>query len=740
MFKKILIILLFFISSGYAEIVKEIKIKGNNRISLETIKVYGDFEIGKNLSEIDLNNSLKNLYSTNFFKNISIKLLNGTLNIDLEEYSIINSIVLEGEDSNSIKKSVLEQLNLKTRESYIESKLNDDLNLLKKIYSSLGFNNVQVKTKIDQLSENRVNILYNLEKGEKSYIKKINFIGDKKIRDTKLRDIIASEEKKFWKFLSKNTFLNQANIALDKRLLINYYKSLGFYDVQVLSSNAEVTNNFSNLTYTINAGNRYKINKISTNIDKVIDKRIFEPLQKKYLNLIGDYYSPFKVKKILEEVDLLIANSDLQFIEHSVNEVIEKENIEVTINIYEGKKELIERINVFGNTVTDEAVIRSELLIDEGDPLNSLNLEKSVARLKARNIFGEINTKILDGTNKNQKIVDIYIEEKPTGEISAGAGIGTNGGSIAFNISENNWLGKGLNIASNLELSSETFQGSLSLTDPNYNLSGNALTYHVTNTKNDKPDSGYKNNIISTGVGLKFEQYKDIFLSPSINLSYDDLKVEDTASSALKKQKGSFSELNFDLSVINDKRDRVYGPTSGYITSFSQVIPLYADSPFIKNTFLYSKYQTITENIIGAVKFYGAAISGLNDKDVRLSKRLNLSSTRLRGFETGKIGPVDEKDYIGGNYAAATNFEVNLPNLLPDSTNIDLSLFLDFANVWHVDYSNIIDDSNKIRSSAGIATNYLSPVGPMSFILSQNISKASTDKTETFNFRLGTTF
>ena len=742
MLKKFLIIILFFILPVNAEVLKEFKVEGNERISQETIKVYGEINIGTDYTSEELNNVLKNLYSTNFFENINLELKEGILKIFVKEYGIVNSISLDGEESNQIKNLIFERLSTKEKGSYIPNQLNKDVNLLKKIYASMGYNFANVNVKVEKFSENRVNILYNIERGNKTYIKKINFIGEKKIRDNKLRDIIASEEKKFWKFLSKNTYFNQSNIELDKRLLVNYYKSLGYYDVQVLSSSSEVDpkSNSSSLVYTINSGKRYKINKISTNIDSVIDKKLFEPLADNYQNIVGKYYSPFKVKKLLDQVDLLISNNDLQFIEHSVNEIIENENIEIKINIYEGKKDLVERINIYGNSVTEEAVIRAELLLDEGDPINRIKLDQSLAKLKSRNIFADVQANITDGSKTSQKILDISVEEKPTGEISAGAGIGTNGGSFAFNIRENNWLGKGLNIATNLEVSSETFSGALNISDPNFNYSGNALNYYVENIKNDKPDSGYTNNIIATGIGTKFEQYKDIYISPSLSFSYDDLKVESTASSSLQKQKGTFSDLSFDYGITSDKRDRVYGPTDGYITGFSQSFPIYADSPYIKNSISFSKYQALTPNFISSIKLYASAINGLEKKDVRLSKRLNLSNSRLRGFESGKVGPKDGVDYVGGNYSAAANIELNLPNLLPESTKTDVGLFLDFGNVWHVDYSDNVDDSNKIRSSVGINSNWLSPVGPMSFIFSQNLSKASTDVTQSFNFRLGTTF
>ena len=734
-----LFIFIFFNVS--AEVVQKLQVTGNDRISQETIKVYGDISIGKDYSQSNVNEILKNLYNTNFFEDIKISLNNGILDISVKEYAIIYSIDLDGEDSKTIKKFVLEQLALKDKESFIENLLEQDVSQIRKIYASIGFNFASVEPRIERFSQNRINLVYFLDKGKKTDIGKINFIGDKKVKDKRLRDVIVSEEKKFWKFLSKNTFLSNSNIELDKRLLINYYKSLGYYDVQVLSSNAEISQeNLTNLTYTINAGTRFRVNKISTNVSDVLDRKLFVPLQSNFTKIIGKYYSPFTVTKLLEELDILIANNDLQFIEHSVNEILEGDTIEIKINIYEGKKQLVEKIQINGNIVTDESVIRSDLLLDEGDPFNSLKLNQSISKLKSRGIFASVEKKVINGSNKDLKIIEISVEEQPTGEISAGAGIGTSGGSFAFSISENNWLGKGMKVQTSIDISKESFTGGLSVVNPNHKFSGNSLSYFIKNSSNKKPDSGYQNNIVSGGVGTKFEQYRDVYLSPNLSFSYDDLKVEDSASESLKKQKGTFSDVSFDYAVSVDKRDRAYAPTSGYVSSFSQAIPIYADSPYIKNSYAISTYKAFSADAIGSFKFLSSAINGLQNKDVRLSKRIIIPSNRLRGFKRGKVGPKDGLDFIGGNYAITSNFELSLPNLLPESTKTDIGVFLDLGNVWEVDYDKTIDSSNKIRSTAGAQANWTSPLGPMSFVLAQNITKAKTDITESFNFRLGTTF
>tara|TARA_B100001769_G_scaffold266750_1_gene253375 strand:+ start:886 stop:3111 length:2226 start_codon:yes stop_codon:yes gene_type:complete len=741
MIKILVIIVILFSQFVSAEIINKVNVIGNERISTETIKVYGGIKINSDYEKSDVDQILKKLYATEFFEEINISLSNGILQVQVKEYPSINDIMIEGEKTKKITKIILEEIKLQKNNSFIKSYVIQDIAKIKQLYSQLGYNFVKVQSKIENFTENRLNLTFFIDKGKRTKISKIYFIGNKKVKDRRLRDIIVSTEHKFWKVLSKNTNLNKNNIELDKRLLVNYYKSIGFYDVQVLTSKAEISEvNDTTLTFNIDAGKRYRINKISTKVNRALDKNLFLSLDDEFTKVIGKYYSPFIVKKLLDELDLIIDNNDLQFVEHNVNEIIGDTGIEIEINIFEGSKQLVERINIQGNTITEEGVIRAELLLDEGDPFNELKLEKSVAELKARDIFSEVKKKVSEGSSKDLKVVDIRVTEKSTGEISAGAGIGTTGGNFSFSISENNWLGQGKRLETFVDVNKTSFKGALSVSDPNFKNSGNALSYNITNTKNDKPDSGFENKVIGAGIGTKFEQYKNVYLTPTLNLTYDDLTVLSKASSSLKKQAGSYTDLSFGYSVQLDQRDRVFMPTDGFITSFNQLIPLYADTPYMLNSLSFSKYNSFSPDLVGAVKLYGAAINGVGGEDVRISKRLFLNENRLRGFESGKLGPKDGTDYVGGNYATSVNLEANLPNLLPESTKTEVGLFLDFANLWGVDYDDTMSESNKIRSTAGVNTSWLSPIGPMSVIFSQNISKASTDVTESFNFRLGTTF
>ena len=742
MFKNYLILFSFLLSTAYADQINEIVIDGNKRISDETIKVYGEIEINKDLSESDLNKIVKNLYSTNFFNDVSAKIDSNTLIITVSEYPVVNQLVILGEKRDTFVKEIKKIISLKENKSFIKSSLAKDISLIKKFYATLGYNFAEISAKSKILDQGNLDLIFEINRGKQTKITEISFIGNNNIKSRRLRDVIASEEDKFWKVLSRNTNFSESLVNLDKRLLENYYKSIGYYDIKIDSSAVQINSEegSAKLIYSISEGERFIINKISTNVDEVFDKKIFFPLNDIFKEYVGVYYSPFKIKDLLDELDKLIEENSLQFVEHNVQENVEGDKINIVFNIFEGEKNLVERVNITGNTITNEDVIRSELILDEGDPFINLNLEKSIAEIKARRIFKDVKYNVVNGSANNLKIINIEVEEQPTGEISAGAGIGTSGGTFGINIKENNWLGEGKSLAFDIQFDTESLVGALIYSDPNYDFLGNTLDFSISSESNDKPDKGYENSIITGSIGTSFEQFRNINLFLGLSGSYDDLRTESSASASLKKQAGSFTEFSGRYGISFDSRDRAFMPTDGSIVSFNQELPILADKPFISNSFSSSIYENLSENVVGSAKFYLTTINSINDEDVRLSKRKSLSTRRLRGFEMNKVGPVDGSDHVGGNYAAAINLDTNLPKLLPDSSNVDVGLFLDFGNVWGIDYDETIDESNEIRSSTGLTASWLSPIGPLTFVLSQNLSKADTDKTQSFNFNLGTTF
>ena len=742
--KKIFIsIILFFIflsAHSHSEVVKKIEIKGNERISAETITVFGDISVGKNYEISDINSLIKKLYDTTFFSNISVVVKNNILSVTVKENPIISSITFEGEKAKKYKEKIRELLSLRENSSFMENNIKSDINLIKDFYRSIGFYFVKIDVEIAKLEKNRINISYLIDKGEKAKIVKIYFLGDKKIREKKLRDIITSQESGWWKFISRSVYLSKGRIELDKRLLKNYYRNKGYYEVNIKSTNIEYAEGEGFvLTYNINAGNRYRFKKVFANVSETLDKNAFLSLENEFDKLVGKYYSQRKLKSVLDKIDKLSEQKELQFINHSILETLDGNGVEVKINIFEGEKVIIERINIVGNSVTNDSVIRSALIVDEGDPFSTLLVNKSINEIKARNIFGKVEHEVFPGSSDDLKVLEISVEEKATGELMAGAGIGTEGTSFQLSITENNWLGRGVQLQSALNVSEHRISGNILLNNPNYNYSGNAVKTALEISSTDRSNtSGFQSSKTGFELGTGFEQYENVVIAPEISIALEDIEVDEDATAAVKKMEGNFFNADLTYAISLDKRNQRFRPTQGYKTTFRQSLPLIQDSSSILNGIDVSAYHGFSEDLIGSLKIYARTINGI-DSDVRLTNRLFIPRNRLRGFNTYKVGPKDGDDYIGGNYITAVNAEAQLPNLLPESYRTDFSLFLDTANVWGVDYTTV-DETDKIRSSIGVSANVFTTIGPLSFTLAESITKSSNDHTETFNFRIGTSF
>jgi len=720
--------------------VDKIIIQGNKSISIETIKVFGDIKKG-NYSERDINLLIKKLYETEFFSSVSAEIKNKSLYINVKEFPLINQIIFKGEKAEKYLEKLDEYLTLKESISFSKDKLNRDVNTIKEFYKQAGYYFVDLNVDIEELSDDKVNVIYNLTKGKKAKISKIYFVGDKKVRDKKLREIITSEETRFWKFISRGKFLNEQRIKLDERLLQNYYINSGYYEAQVNSSSVEYQegDGFA-LTFSIQAGKRYKFKKVSIDVVDGIEKKYFLELNEPLLKVVGKYYSRTKLQKVLDQIDKLTVQKELQFINHRLLETLEGNDVVVKIEIFEGPKFFVEKVNIVGNNVTNDSVIRSEMIVDEGDPYSEVLLARSVNNIKAKRIFAAVDSKTLPGSEAGRKIIEIKVEEQATGEIAAGAGVGTQGTTVGGSVSENNFLGRGIKLESMLELSEASIRGKLSVTNPNYNFSGNSLRFSVQSMKTDRmSDSGYESTDTGFSLGTGFEQYENFFISPEFSIFHNKLETDASASSTIKKMEGNYFAAALGYGITSDKRDRKFQSTDGHITRFYQSIPIVADVPTLVNGFEFSSYQQLGEDVIGSLKLYLRAANGL-DEDVRIGDRLHLPAKYLKGFESRKIGPKDGDDFVGGNYAAALGFNASFPSLLPEHMNTDVNLFLDTGNVWYADYSGTVGESNKLRSAFGISANWFSPIGPFNFVLAQDITSAGTDVTESFRFNLGTTF
>ena len=732
-----------FFNQLKADIINNIIVNNNERISLGTIKTYGKIEIGKDYSEDDLNQILKNLYETKFFKNISLKIDNQVLIIDLIENKLVQTIIIEGIKSSTIKNTILESLIIKEKAPFNESDISKDLSNIKRSLTSEGYYLSNIDSNIIENNNNTVNIVFNIDIGDKSKISIIEFTGDKIFKTKTLNNIITSEENKFWKFISKNKYLNEQKLLLDERLLKKFYLDNGYYDVKVNTSTATILDDNSfKLVFNINAGNLYTVNKTKLEIPIDYNLSNFNEVQKLLNELEGTLYSFSKISKIVKEIDKISLSREYDFINATILEdKLDNNKINIKFKVTESEKLYVERVNIFGNNITEESVIRSNLEVDEGDPFNELLHAKGLNNIKALNIFKTVNSETIEGSSPSSKIINIEVVEKPTGEISLGAGVGSDGGTVGFSVSENNFLGKGVKLSTSLRISEDTIRGNFSVNNPNFNYSGRSLITNIERVTIDKlSDSGYESSKTGFSLGTSFEKNENLFFSPGVSTYYEKISTNSSASASLKKQEGSYFENKFSYTLDYDLRNQKFRTTDGIRSIFNQSVPLISDDFALSNSYEFKKWHELENSMVVDINFYGKAINSLTDEDVRVSNRLGLSSSRMRGFESGKIGPRDGNDYVGGNYAAAINLSTTLPMLLESFENIDMKYFIDAGNVWGVDYSDSVDESNSIRSSTGLTVNWFTPIGPMNFAFIQNISKASTDKTESFQFNIGTSF
>ena len=745
MIRHLLIILLsFFLSfnSYSSDNVKRILISGNERVSDETIKMFSEIQVNSKINNTIVNEITKKLYETNYFNNVIVEYENNILKITVDENPIIQNIQYNGIKSKSLRQQLLSDINLKARSSYSEYLLNIDKKTILQNLKKNGFylSNVTISKK--ELENNKIDLIYDIELGDKSKIEKITFLGNKIYKDKKLRNVIISEENRFWKFLSKRKFINQEIINFDKNLLRNFYLNKGYYDVEISSTFAKMTNdkNFE-LIFNIDAKNKYFFSDIELRLPQDFNEDYFENVTSFFSDLRGSPYSINSIEKIIEKLEEISIQEEYQSVITTVNEEIFNDKINLEFELKESEKYFVKKINIFGNNVTQENVIRNQFQIDEGDPFNDILAKKSINSIKSLGFFKDVKEEILTDEISKTKIININVVEKPTGEILAGAGVGTSGGTATFSVKENNYLGRGIGLQALATVDENSLKGKFSVSNPNFNNSDKSLILSVESLETDLLDtSGYKSNRTGFMFNTNFEYLDDLNLGLGQSTYFEKISTNSTASTRQKSQEGNYWDTFVLINADYDKRNQKYQTSEGFRSFYSLDFPLISDTNTLTNTYSYTFYDELYEENVSSISFYVKAANSLSGDDIKLSERLFLPGKKLRGFEQGKIGPKDGTDYIGGNFVSSVNITSTIPQILPNSENTDFVLFMDIANIWGVDYDSSIDTSNKIRSSIGFGVDWFSILGPINFSLSQALSKTSSDKTETFRFNLGTTF
>ena len=641
-----------------------------------------------------------------------------------------------------MKEFVTKNVNLIPRSSFIDLYLEQDLKTMTDNLKTKGYYFSEIDVKIEDLEENKINIYFDFDIGKKAMISKITFIGDKIFKNKELKSIILSEEYKFWKFISGKKYLNEDLINLDKRLLRNFYLNKGYYNVEILSSYAKlIDENDFKLIYNINPGKKFYFGELKISLPLNYDEDNFSDLNKTLNQLQDTPYSITSINDIVEDIDLIALNDQYESIDIKVIEKIDQNKLNLEFVISESEKSFIKKINISGNNVTRESVIRNQFEIDEGDFYNEILYNKTLNNLRSLNFFKSVSAKVKNETITNDKIIDINVEEKPTGEIGASLGFGTDNTNLGFFVKENNYLGKGLGLTASLSLGTDRVKGLFSVSNPNFNDTDKMVYATIESTEIDKStDYGYKTNQTGFSYGTQFQLLNNFTFGIGNTNYYEKIETDSTASALQKAQKGNYWDTFINLDFNYDTRNQRFKPTDGFRSIYNINIPIISKTNTLTNSYTYNVYSELYENNITTFSFFVKTANSISNDNIKLTERIFLPSNKLRGFSNGGIGPKDGSDYIGGNYASSLNIVSTLPQIFTENENFDINLFMDMANVWGVDYSSSINKSNKIRSAVGIGAEWLTPIGPLSFSLSEPLTKADTDTTESFRFNLGTTF
>lgn len=732
----------FSINSSIAEMPKNFEIIGNKSINKETILNY----LKKNNNNFDLNDLnqfKKDLYQTNYFSKVDVEILNNKIIVTVIENPLIDYFFIEGVKNKDLKKKINKLVSLQSNNFFSEAFVKKDTTVISTFLSNLGYFNNEVKYVVKKNNDNRVNIFYNIILNNKFKIGNIFFIGDKKFSHSTLSNVVSSSRRSWLSFLSSSV-PSKERVTYDKSLLKNFYSERGFFDVQISDASIEFGNNdFANITFVINAGKKFKIDKINftdSSFSSLSKNQVVE-LKKIIFEIENEIYSPKIIKNVNEDINQYIdvnnisvdANIDLLKSSNSTLSLV------VTL-VNDTNKEIINQINVVGNDITEEKVIRNNILFTEGDRSTNYFYKKSVDNLKSLGIFKDAKLTRENINNSSNINVNIEVVEKATGEISAGAGFGSAGALISGSLKEKNYLGKGISTDVSLRLGTDRSIGSFNVTNPDFADSGISLSNSFFITESSYDNSGYESKSFGANSSVENTIFKNVNLETGLGISFDSIDAQTKSSDLIKTQDGDYLTTNLFYNILNDQRATQFETKSGYTFGFGQDLGFFfTDKPFLSNKFFGTFYHELHENFVGTIRYKINSINSLNNKDVKLSDRLFLSENDLRGFKYRGFGPIHSDDYIGGNYLYSTSFATTFPNPAPDKWGVKSNLFLDTGNLWGADLDSSADRS-KLRSSIGAGLTWTSPLGPLSITYAEPISKASSDKIEKFNFKIGTVF
>lgn len=731
-----------------AEVIKQIKVEGTERIEPATVLSYIDLQAGDTFDNDRLNNALKSLFATGLFADVSLYQEGHDLIIKVAENPIINQIAFEG--NKKVKdEDLLNEIQLRPRNVLTRTKVQADVERMQEIYRASGRFSVDVEPKIIKLDQNRVNLVFEINEGPQTLISRISFIGNRHFDDSDLKKIISSHEDHWWRFWSSDDKYDPDRLAYDRELLRKFYLNHGYADFRIDNAIAELSPDRKAfyVTFTLEEGERYRVGKIhiQSNMPDV-DANAY----RKYVTFEPkDWYKANEIENTINKLTDALNDHRHPFVDvrPDVSRNRDSRSIDVTFNLNEGQKLFVNNINISGNVRTLDSVIRREMELSEGDPFNASKLKKSEQKLNDLGYFETVKVKPVPTAEPDRQDIDIAVEEKSTGELSLGGGFSTTDGPLAdFSIREKNFLGKGQDVNFSTTLAAKRTQYSLSFTEPYFlkrDLSAGIDLFHT--TTNYQSQSSYDTK--QTGFGLRLGYPLSDHWRQDLSYRYNSNQIDNvpsTASIYIQQQAGHRTTSSIMQRLTYNTTDSRIEPTEGFISRFdTELAGLGGNARYYKFRLGGTYYYPVIEKWILSVLGEGGYIHGYGGETVHINERFYLGGDNLRGFYDAGVGPRDSatNDALGGNefYRGSVQFE--FPSGLPEDLGVRLHTFSDFGTLTQVDDTGAgIQDSGSIRVSAGAGVSWKSPLGLVHADFAAPLVKESYDKRQVFRFSFGTRF
>lgn len=733
--------------AAITDTIQNIEVEGTKRVDEATVKAYLGLYPGDDFAQERVNTALKDLFSTGMFSDIRMLKKDQTLIVQVAENPVINQIAFEG--NKRLDDDILgAEVQLKPRTVYTRAKVQEDVSRILELYRRSGRFAATVEPKLIEQDQNRVDLVFEINEGDITEIRRIAFVGNKQFSDGTLRSTVQTAESAWYRILSNDDTYDPDRLEFDKELLRRFYLKNGYADFRVVSAVAELSpdSDAFYITFTVDEGNRYKVSNV--NIHSAIQAVDVGQIQQQINVQTNEWYDARTVEQNAERITDFLGDQGYAFVDVDTDIVRDRSNqyLDLTFQIREGPKVFVEKIDVNGNVRTLDRVVRREFELAEGDAFNTTKLRKSERKIRNLGFFEGVDVKTIPGSRPDSMVIDVDVAEQSTGELSFGAGFSTQDKVIGdISIRERNLLGRGQDLKFSTTMSARTSEFDIGFTEPYFlerELLAGVNVYRK--TRENQEESSYDEKKVGTDFRFRYLITED--LSQQIGYGWRRVTINDIAPGASRfifAQEGTstISEINHNL--FYDKRDSRFSPSNGYFLRMTNDLAgLGGTVKYFRTELGGGYYVPLAEEWILSLKGTGGYIQGLGGDGVRLSERFFLGGDSFRGFARYGVGPRDTAtdDALGGNIYAVGNAELTVPLGL-DDLGIQGALFSDVGTLTEVDDSGVgVEDTGKIRLTAGFGVLWRSPIGPIRVDLATPIIKEEFDEEEAFRFSFGTRF